>query len=396
MIKAPTARKGITIGLALVLILGIAPQISSQETSQNPIREAAEIAFAGGTPVVTADVLYENLNDGDTDNEPTIISLRSAEDYAKGHLPGAVHMDIKTLFTSEGLATIPPDRTVVFVCYTGQSAGYATSALNMLGYDAFALKFGMSAWTGDPEVFVKRFDPDAHTFDYTVDLEAHQPGGPYLAPDPLATTVAGAAEAAFEDGARFITADVLYENLNDGDADNDPTIISLRSADDYAKGHLPGAVLMDVKTLFTADGLATIPPDRSVVFVCYTGQSASQATSALNMLGYDALALKFGMSAWTSDPEVYVKRFNPDVHTFDYTVDLEAHQPGGPYQMPEPLVDAVQAAPQPIPEPTAPPVAEAPATAVASNCVSCHTDQETLETLAVDKELTSEQSSGEG
>ena len=64
--------------------------------------------------------------------------------------------------------------------------------------------------------------------------------------------------------------------------------------------------------------------------------------------------------------------------------------------MPEPLVDAVQAAPQPIPEPTAPPVAEAPATAVASNCVSCHTDQETLETLAVDKELTSEQSSGEG
>ncbi|GAF67917.1 unnamed protein product, partial [marine sediment metagenome] len=234
MIKAPTVRKGITIGLALVLILGFAPQISSLETNQNAIREAAEIVFEDGTRFMTADVLYENLNDGDPDNDPTIISLRSAEDYAKGHVPGAIRMDIKTLFAAEGLAAIPPDRAVVFVCYTGQSASRATSALNMLGYDAFALKFGMSAWTGDPEVFVKRFDPDAHTFDYTVDLEAHQAGGPYLAPDPLATTVAGAAEAAFEDGARFMTADVLYENLNDGDSGNDPTIISLRSADDYA------------------------------------------------------------------------------------------------------------------------------------------------------------------
>jgi hypothetical protein len=83
------------------------------------------------------------------------------------------------------------------------------------------------------------------------------------------------------------------------------------------------------------------------------------------MLGYDAFALKFGMSAWTSDPEVFVKRFNPDAHTFDYTIDLDAHEPGGPYQMPEPLVEA---APQPIPEPTSPPVADAPVTTIAYNC----------------------------
>ncbi|MBN1956383.1 MAG: hypothetical protein JW900_15235, partial [Anaerolineae bacterium] len=46
-----------------------------------------------------------------------------------------------------------------------------------------------------------------------------------------------AAEAYFSDGPRTIAAADLYENLNDGDADNDPYIISVRSADDYAAGH---------------------------------------------------------------------------------------------------------------------------------------------------------------
>ena len=205
--------------------------------------------------------------------------------------------------------------------------------------------------------------------------------------------VQAAAEIVFSGGPRFIQADALYENLNDGDADNDPTIISLRSAEDYAKGHIAGAVWMDVKTLFTLEGLATLPPDRDVVVVCYTGQSASQAAAALNMLGYDAYALLYGMSSWTSDPEVFVKRFNPEQHTHDYAVELEAHEPGGPYELPAPLVEE---APQPAPQPTPTPVAEVPVQAVASNCVSCHTNRQALEALAVEKEVKSEQTSGEG
>jgi hypothetical protein len=131
-----------------------------------------------------------------------------------------------------------------------------------------------------------------------------------------------------------------------------------------------------------------------VVLVCYTGQSASQATSALNVLGYEAYALQFGMSSWTTDPEVYAKRFDPEMHARDYTIDLEAHEPGGPYEMPEPLVEAVLP-PAPEPEPSEP-VVEPPPIAVSSNCVSCHTDQGTLEYLAVEKEVKSEMTSGEG
>jgi hypothetical protein len=149
---------------------------------------------------------------------------------------------------------------------------------------------------------------------------------------------------------------------------------------------------MSVKTLFTPDNLATIPPDKDAVVICYTGQTAGQATAALNMLGYDAYSLLFGMSAWTNDPEVFVKRFNPDAHTGDYTVDTAAHEPGGPYELPTPLAgEEGEAVPTPMPE-----AALLPVTVGAMNCVTCHTSEATLKVLAVEKEVKSEKTSGEG
>lgn len=202
------------------------------------------------------------------------------------------------------------------------------------------------------------------------------------------------AEAYFGGGPRFLEAAALFENLNDGDAENDPYIISLRSAEDYAKGHIPGAVNMDVKELFTLENLATIPSEQEVVVVCYTGQAAAQATAALNMLGYDAYSLLHGMSSWTSDPEVFVKRFDPEKHANDYRIDTEAHAPGGPYELPF----TVSSAQEPDAESSAEPEAETAAVVTpAQNCVDCHTNQGMLDVLAVEEEeVVSAESSGEG
>jgi len=378
--------------LALVLLVGILPTNQALR-AQGSLQEVAEAYFSEGPRTIKAADLFENLNDGDPENDPYIISLRSAEDYAKGHIPGAVNMSVKEMFTTENLATIPPDKDVVVVCYTGQTAGQATAALNMLGYDAYSLLFGMSSWTTDPDVFVKRFDPEKHTADYTIDTKAHEPDGPYSLPPPLAVDIAGAAGAYFSEGPRTIEAADLFENLNDGDSENDPYIISLRSAEDYAKGHVPGAVNMDVKEMFTAENLVTIPPDKDVVVVCYTGQTAGQATAALNMLGYESYSLLHGMSSWTTDADVFVKRFNPETHTVDYTIDTKAHEPGGPYVLPTPL--AGEEIP-PSPGPPQPVVELPPARVSANNCIACHTDRPSLEALAEEKEVKSEKTSGEG
>ena len=196
---------GLMIVLALLLITPLSV------CAQDPVQQAAEAYFSQGPRMITATDLFANLHDGDGDNDPYIISVRSAEDYAKGHIATAVHMDATSLFTLDSLATLPPDRDIVVVCYTGQSACQVTSALNILGYNAFCLTHGMSSWTADPDVFVKRFDSETHASDFAVDAEEYLPGGPYSPPAPLAANLRSAADAYFSQGARMVQAADLFE-----------------------------------------------------------------------------------------------------------------------------------------------------------------------------------------
>jgi len=69
----------------------------------------------------------------------------------------------------------------------------------------------------------------------------------------------------------------------------------------YELGHIPGAVNIGIKSLFTEENLAKLPYDNQIVVVCYTGHTASQATALLNAIGYNATALKWGMCSWNSE-----------------------------------------------------------------------------------------------
>ena len=304
--------------LNLVLVLSLL--LGTVAYAADDILADAEGYFSGGTKNISADALYENLNDGDDSNDPYIISVRSKEHYDLGHIPTAVWMDAKTLFTAESLATLPTDQQIVVYCYTGQTASQVASALNMLGYDAYNLLFGFGSWNMDANAGSKWFDETVSGNDFPTTTEptittmiAHPPA------TPLADTPQAAADAYFSGGTKNISAEALYETLNDGDTSNDPTIISVRSQDDYeGAGHIEGSIQLDVKTMFGQDGLVGVDPDRPVVVYCYTGQTASQVTSALNILGYDASNLVFGMQAWTMDDDVRVKSFNPEVHSFGY------------------------------------------------------------------------------
>ncbi len=90
----------------------------------------------------------------------------------------------------------------------------------------------------------------------------------------------------------------MYANLNDGDKANDPVIIDVRSAEHYAAGHIPGAINMDAKKMFATAELAKLPKGKQIISYCYSGQTASQVTAALRMLGYDAYNMQFGMPSW--------------------------------------------------------------------------------------------------
>jgi rhodanese-related sulfurtransferase len=281
--------------LAVIVIASLFAMPAAAQTP-NPVQQAAEQYFSGGTKNIQAKDLFANLNDGDASNDPFMVDIRAPEDFANGHIKGAVNITGKALFTPEGLAQLPQDKQIVLNCYSGQTASQATAALRMMGYDAYNLLYAVPSWgTNDKVTYPFKKDQSGN---YRVTTDGASLGESGELPAPLGDTVEAAAATYFAGGFKATKAADLFANLNDGDASNDPVILDTRAAEDYAAGHIPGAVNMNVKEMFTAANLAKLPKDKQIVSYCYSGQTASQVTGALRLLGYDAYNMQFGMASW--------------------------------------------------------------------------------------------------
>jgi rhodanese-related sulfurtransferase len=265
-------------------------------------------ALADWSPVMKADALFENLSDGDESNDPFVLSVRSAEHYALGHISGAHNIPWRAITDPANLATLPTDEQIVVYCYTGHTGQVAATLLRLLGYDAVNLKFGMMGWTGDEEVLATKAFAAAP--DYPVETMAHPLTGAYAAPTlatgetELSEIVLARAAAFMADWSPVTPASGLFENLSDGDESNDPFIVSVRSADHYALGHIENAYNIGWKNIAVDDSLATLPTDEPIVVYCYTGHTGQVAATALALLGYDVSNMKFGMMGWTADADV--------------------------------------------------------------------------------------------
>lgn len=306
----------------------VVPTPSETQASEFDVVQAAieEYKPWGKAMYISAEDVFLLINDDDKDNDPFIVSVRKPEEYAKGHIPGAVNIPFADIAKKESLASMPKDQKIVVYCDTGQSAGQATSMLGALGYEVLNLKHGISAWTRDTEAAPKRFSYDKSCMNYDFETTANEANTTYSLPTIKNTTssdadeIVRAAAEAFSKPKHMIAED-LFLLLNDDDKDNDPIVLSIRMPEDYAKGHVPGAINIVCGDLLTKEGLAKVDPDKQIVVCCYTGQDASMATSLLNMLGYDAINLKFGMVGWTSDTNVAPKAFNDKTDCKDYEVE---------------------------------------------------------------------------
>ena len=80
-------------------------------------------------------------------NAAYIIDIRSSSDFADGHIEGAHNVEAGDVLSHvEGINTEDYDK-VVIVCYSGQTAAWATSVLQVMGYDNVAsMLFGMCSW----------------------------------------------------------------------------------------------------------------------------------------------------------------------------------------------------------------------------------------------------------
>jgi rhodanese-related sulfurtransferase len=67
------------------------------------------------------------------------------------------------------------------------------------------------------------------------------------------------------------------------------TLLDVRTPEEFAEGHLEGAVLIPVAELSTR--MAEIPRDRPIVAYCRSGARSERATEVLREAGYDVFDL---------------------------------------------------------------------------------------------------------
>ena len=101
-------------------------------------------AAAENSNNIIADTDAQALIDAGT---VTVLDVRRAEDYAAGHIEGAVNIPFGA---GMDFSDVPTNQQVVVTCYTGQTAGQTVAVLRMMGYNAVSLKGGMNnGWNAD-------------------------------------------------------------------------------------------------------------------------------------------------------------------------------------------------------------------------------------------------------
>jgi len=231
-----------------------------------------------------------------------VFDIRSADDFNAGHIKESINVALADVVTK---AADYSDKPILVVCYSGQTAGRAVMALRLSGYEAKVMKFGFSYWSsdeyevdgetrtfdkwtgkiGDPALTSTNWKTDASTqlpvFDYPTWESDNTEGADILAEKVDAML-----------GMAWTTSslDVLENPM-------DYSIYNFWTPEDYIEfGHYQHAY--QIKPISIADDLIkAFPNNEEFQVYCFTGQTSSFITAWLQVLGYSAKSITYGVNS---------------------------------------------------------------------------------------------------
>ena len=282
---------------------------------EDPSSPAANYGNSG-LAIKSAEAVHTQLEAG----KVYVIDIRAAGAFAEGHIEGAVNLaaaDVRAHIDATDLSAYDE---ISIVCYTGQSASWLTSLLQLAGYkDVYSMKFGMSSWHADFDSWTTNTSNEKATL-FAEAVSAKDEAGEL----PALTTGYETGEEIFDArwdeilaegfGPAAISNGDVYANLDNY------YIINYWPNEEYLDpGHIAGAIQYSPNVDLPLDAfLKTLPTDKTVVVYCYTGQNSARIATYLRMIGYDAKSLKFGANSMIYDEMTKAKWSEAAIMGYDY------------------------------------------------------------------------------
>ncbi len=230
-----------------------------------------------------------------------IFDIRGADDYNAGHIVGAQNVAWGSIL--DEATTLGKSSKILIVCYSGQSACYATSLLRIAGFSkAKALKWGMSGWNNTFADNSKGWNnaignSASSSNNWTTGQAPNNEVSNYPSISSGATdgysVVMERVKAAFAAGFKGEAGTAVLENPGNYHINN---YFSEAHYGSTGFGHIDGAFRIQPLTV-AGDQIKYLNPDETVITYCYTGQTSAIITAYLNVLGYNAKSLKAGINS---------------------------------------------------------------------------------------------------
>ncbi|MFQ3566569.1 MAG: rhodanese-like domain-containing protein [Aggregatilineales bacterium] len=215
-------------------------------------------------------------------SDALLVDVRTADEYVEGFIEGAINIPINEIMAN--LDLLPDlDQELIIYCGSGHRSAVVMTALNLLGYtNVRSMLSGTNVWaaanyplvTEPPEV-VRGTAPEFNPvmFELLDEFLTNIPRGYYT---------------------------VRPTDLSAELIENPPVLIDVRNDNEWAAGHIEGAIHIPLRDLF-AQRDAWPAPDEAIVFYDNPTHRSSIAMTFLRLLGYENVrALGGGVGGWTN------------------------------------------------------------------------------------------------
>ena len=145
-------RRPITLALASLLLAGPTLTACSSGSSADadpdaPSVSTTEGAVAEAAPAPGAELDAAGFAAALKREGTVLVDVRTPEEYAEGHLPGAVNLDVQSPEFPALIAELDPETTYAVYCRSGNRSAAALAMMSQAGIaQTYHLGGGIGAW----------------------------------------------------------------------------------------------------------------------------------------------------------------------------------------------------------------------------------------------------------